>query len=386
MVVTLVQSYFVRHRSKMNKFQVGLICIFCSICQFVVSGDVIDCPCSDISLCQPIEDITRKEVFIFSLRNVEAIWSKYDWTKVTTIVPVGYVNSHLMCFAHKHGARVVTIANIPKTLLPNKTARANWVQKELQFVKDNFLDGINIDFEDFILQNETTYRDGYTALVTETFKAFKEASPYYQVTVDVAWSPNGIDLRYYDYIELAKVSDFLFVMAYDEQSQITGPCVAGPNSPLPNSLIGIKQYLLLGIPYEQLVIGVPWYGYLYTCLDITGNDTCHIKHVPFRGVDCSDAAGTQINYYQMKDYLEYSKEGLKWNSVSHTPYFTLSINNKTLQVQFDDPKSLGLKYNLVKEYGIRGLGMWNADAVDYISNTTEAIKERTEMWAAIPVF
>ena len=30
--------------------------------------------------------------------------------------------------------------------------------------------------------------------------------------------------------------------------------------------------------------------------------------------------------------------------------------------------------------------MWNADAVDYISNTTEAIKERTEMWAAIPVF
>ena len=28
---------------------------------------------------------------------------------MTTIVPVGYVNSHLMCFAHKHGARVVTI-------------------------------------------------------------------------------------------------------------------------------------------------------------------------------------------------------------------------------------------------------------------------------------
>ena len=55
-------AYFIRHLSKMNKFQVGLICIFCSICQFVVSDDVIDCPCSDISLCQPIEDLTRKEV------------------------------------------------------------------------------------------------------------------------------------------------------------------------------------------------------------------------------------------------------------------------------------------------------------------------------------
>ena len=48
--------------------------------------------------------------------------------------------------------------------------------------------------------------------------------------MDVAWSPACIDLRCYDYRGLAKSSDFLFVMSYDEQSQIFGTCKAGPNS------------------------------------------------------------------------------------------------------------------------------------------------------------
>ena len=54
-----------------------------------------------------------------------------------------------------------------------------------------------------------------------------------QVTFDVAWSPDCIDGRCYDAVGLANACDFLVVMSYDEQSQITeGPCVAKANSPL----------------------------------------------------------------------------------------------------------------------------------------------------------
>ena len=53
----------------------------------------------------------------------------------------------------------------------------------------------------------------------------------WQVTVDVAWSPDCIDQRCYDYVALSANVDFLFVMSYDEQSQIYGPiCKAGANS------------------------------------------------------------------------------------------------------------------------------------------------------------
>ena len=57
------------------------------------------------------------------------------------------------------------------------------------------------------------------------------------MTVDVAWKPN-VDLRFYDYVGLADNSDFLFVMAYDEQSQIFGECLALPNSGVPRAIEG----------------------------------------------------------------------------------------------------------------------------------------------------
>lgn len=48
-----------------------------------------------------------------------------------------------------------------------------------------------------------------------------------QVSFDVAWSAHGIDGRYYEYKKIADYSDVIFIMAYDEQSQIlNGPCSA----------------------------------------------------------------------------------------------------------------------------------------------------------------
>lgn len=65
--------------------------------------------------------------------------------------------------------------------MTNSTARAIWVEKQLQLVKNNYLDGINIDFEDAILKNETDIRDAYVMLVLEVYSAFKRLSPVYQV-------------------------------------------------------------------------------------------------------------------------------------------------------------------------------------------------------------
>lgn len=64
------------------------------------------------------------------------------------------------------------------------------------------------------------------------------------MSFDVAWSPDCIDGRCYDAEALSKVVDFLVVMAYDEQSQIRGDCVAKANSPLKQTKAG-KTYFKL---------------------------------------------------------------------------------------------------------------------------------------------
>ena len=59
-------------------------------------------------------------------------------------------------------------------------------------------------------------------------------------------------------------------MAYDEQSQMVpdhnGDCLAFPNAPASKTLAGVSHFLSLGVDPSKLVLGVPWYGYVYDCL------------------------------------------------------------------------------------------------------------------------
>lgn len=361
---------------------VTIVFVF-SLIVFIVNGTKASCPCATEQQCEVIKDDKRKEIFIFSLENSKDKWSRYDWSKVTTVVMVGYINLELMCFAHKHGSRAVLIANFPKANLTNATDRSKWVKENLRTVQKNYLDGINIDFEDFIEENRTDQRDGYTSLVNETFQTFKQANKNYQVTVDVAWSPVGVDSRFYDYLKLSYVSDFLFIMSYDEQSQIYGECVAGANSGFYKTLAGFYKYYEMGADLNKLVLGVPWYGYIYQCLSITQDNECAIKHVPFRGVNCSDAAGHEINYsYIMTSLLPKSSTGRIWDKKTLSPHFNFVNNTITYQIWYDDPESLALKYNISSYHGLRGVGMWNADAVDFAIDPRGA----KEMWDALPVY
>ena len=75
-----------------------------------------------------------------------------------------------------------------------------------------------------------------------------------QVTFDVAWSPDCIDSRCYDYSHLAEVTDFLIVMSYDERSQIYGPCIAGPNSAITSTFEGTIFKMICNVLGDVLTL------------------------------------------------------------------------------------------------------------------------------------
>lgn len=70
----------------------------------------------------------------------------------------------------------------------------------------------------------------------------------------MAWSPKCIDKRCYDYKAIADSCDLLFVMSYDEQSQIWGDCIAMANAPLNQTLAG----KILFIYIKMLVTAEPY--------------------------------------------------------------------------------------------------------------------------------
>ncbi|XP_077994306.1 di-N-acetylchitobiase-like [Glandiceps talaboti] len=357
--------------------------LVCSVVFFVVSVNLAaKCPCSDVSLCKPLTTAPRKEVFIF--RTGGSTWKHYDWSKITTVASFGEYDPQLMCTAHAHGARLVQAGGFPVSNLTNKDDWDKWINSQLSLVKNRFMDGINIDTEDVLIDPKS--RNLLTELVNKTTHVFHEHIPGSQVTFDIAWTQKCYDqgFRCYDYKGLADVTDFLFVMDYDEMGGIKETCVADANSPINKTISGMEDYIKSGISPDKLVLGVPWYGYDYPCQNLTKN-TCVIEHKPFWPV-CDENVGTEKNYAViMKLLANNATSGRLWNDEKKSPFFNYKdiSTNSVHQIWYDDPESLKYKYDYVLNRKLRGVGSWHGDSLDY-SNDPSAIQQTKAMWDALP--
>ncbi|CAI5685290.1 di-N-acetylchitobiase [Oreochromis niloticus] len=350
------------------------------LCSLLAACRSSVCPCERPELCQQIREEKDFEVFIFDVGG--KTWKSYNWSMVTTVAVFGKYDAELMCYAHSKGARVVLKGDVPLSYIVDQDNRTAWITDKVMLAKSQFMDGINIDIEQAVEEGSSEYY-ALTSLVKETTEMFHREIPGSQVSFDVAWSPKCIDKRCYDYVTIAESCDLLFVMSYDEQSQITGDCIAMANAPLRQTLDAYDQYLNLKISPKKIVMGVPWYGYDYPCLNFSQEGVCSIEKVPFRGVPCSDAAGKQKPYKWLMKQVNSSMSGRLWDDEQQAPYFNYKDQNGQIhQVWYDDPQSICPKADSVMSKDLRGIGMWNANILDY-SDDPDARQQTTMMWNAL---
>ncbi|XP_074817521.1 di-N-acetylchitobiase isoform X2 [Natator depressus] len=276
------------------------------------------CPCREPALCRPIAGAREFEVFVFDVGRKS--WKFYDWSQITTVAAFGKYDPELLCYAHSKGARVVLKGDVPVKEIIDSANRTAWIAQQVDLAKKQYMDGINIDIEQEVREMSPEYY-ALTALVKETTDAFHREIPGSQVTFDVAWSPACIDKRCYNYSGIADACDFLFVMSYDEQSQVWTGCIARANAPYSQTLDGYDDYINMSIEPKKLVMGVPWYGYDYRCLNLSKDHVCSLPNIPFRGAPCSDAAGRQVTYGTIMKQVNSSISGSLWDEEQKAPYY-----------------------------------------------------------------
>jgi len=279
----------------------------------------------------------RVEIYGFSpSTNPDDPTDQYDWSVLTTLA--WRDDPKAVAQAHSHGARVdfdgrrfdaARVVTSPSSTVGDAAA---WIARVVREVVDKDLDGVNFDLEVPIRRGAPESR-AYVGLVAATRAAIKAATlgRGARVTVDVPYLPDDNDGRDYDYLGLAAAADALFVMVYDTQALMWGRCVAAANAPLPLVERAVRAWLDLGVPREKLILGLPWYGYWYECLDDEedssssslieedksatsssssssssngggdARDLCRIAPVPYAGAPCSDAGGNQIGYAQVME-------------------------------------------------------------------------------------
>jgi len=297
-----------------------------------------------------------------------------------------------VCYAHQRGVRVIRWPLfLNETLLTNYTVRYKWIQEEIALTKSRFWDGINIDWELGMDANDTISRLKLTEFVNDVADIFRIVIPGAKISFDAPYSPtypnshNGnpcVFERCYDYVALSNILDYLFIMDYDIYVWNQADCHSYPNAGLPDIMYGIDAYLALGVDPQKIIAGLPWYGYYYFYCILPPNVTqCPLPYYS-DGVCMVDRSRTEITYATILSYwkpLALSHRGGElWDDASSSPYIywydTTGVNLH--HIWYDNPKSLTMKLNSLKQTSILGVGMFAITEID-LSNKTQV----QQMWA-----
>lgn len=219
-------------------------------------------------------------------------------------------------------------------IVTSEQAKQNLIQNLLVAMSGGY-QGVDVDFE-FILAED---RDLFTSFVRELTETMN-AQGY---TVSVALAPKtsasqqGLLYEGKDYAGLGAAANEVLLMAY-EWGYTYGPAMAV--APL-NKVRQVVEYALTEIPAEKINLGIPNYGYDWMLPYVSGESKAiTIGHV--QAVQIAIEQGAEIQF----------------DAVAQSPFFLYEREGKQHEVWFEDARSLQAKYNLVTEYDLKGIGVW----------------------------
>lgn len=254
-------------------------------------------------------------------------------------------------------------------------SRAIFARSAIDFMKVYELDGIDLDWE-YPGQpgNNNPYRaedkQNFTLMLKairdrldlETLSGRRRKNPY---LLTIATAANQ---RYLDHTEMDKAIkylDFVNIMTYDFAGSWMDtarhhanlfPSSAGTGSRI-DVVQAIQQHVDAGIPIEKIVMGVPFYGRSWSGVNPESNGlnqpaTGETGSYPYHAI-----AQEMVNQNGFFRYWEEeSQSHYLWNDSTRT------------FVTYEDPKSLRVKAQVVKENGLGGIMFWQYD-----SDTTGAL-------------
>jgi len=196
--------------------------------------------------------------------------------------------------------------------------------------------GLNIDFE-YLYPND---REAYNQFLRRVVNRLRPEG--YKVSTALAPKISagqaGTLYEAHDYPAHGSMVDFVILMTY-EWGWVGGrPWAVAPI----NEVRKVLDYAVTAIPRNKIMMGVPLYGYDWRLPYVQGVTRAEIIS-PQEAVRRAARYGAEIRY----------------NYIYQSPYFFYTDENgANHEVWFEDARSVQAKYNVVKEYGLRGVSYW----------------------------
>jgi spore germination protein YaaH len=228
--------------------------------------------------------------------------------------------------------------DLTNRFLGDVLAREKAINEVLKLVKENRMDGINIDFENIYVKD----KEKLVLFVRELSTVFHENGLV--VSIDVTKKGGSANWsQCYDRAALGQVVDYVSLMAYDEHWG-TSP-VSGSVASLGWVEEGING-LLEEVPAEKLLLGVPFYTRIWTETPSKDDPTKMI-------VKSKSASMKTVNEILKKKDIEKV-----WDENSGQNYVEYIENGATKKIWIEDATSMKERIDLINKYNLAGVASW----------------------------
>lgn len=250
-------------------------------------------------------------------------------------------------------------------LISSTNSTNRFISSLQKLVKDEKLDGINLDFEYFTDTDYPTSVNLNRFLETLNQK-LKESAPAsilsFDVNAGVVLNDNA-----YDMVKIGNSVDQIILMAYDYYK--TDSTRAGPVAPLyaPDQQHSINRSIssLRGrVPADKIILGLPVYGYEWQTYSAEHNSAT----VPNSGA---------LATYKRVDELIESRNDIQffWDDLAASPWLTYEQSGATKQIYYEDEQSLQKKIEYMYDQKLGGIALW---ALGYDGNKDDIWKQMSK--------
>lgn len=195
---------------------------------------------------------------------------------------------------------------------------------------------IHFDFE--LLYPED--RELYTSFLRNARDRIHQAG----FTISTALAPMASDIRTgiygaHDYRAHGEIVDFVSIMTYEWGYTYSDPQAVSPIGPVRN----VVEYAVSQIPSEKILLGQNLYGYDWS------------TPYPSQGGSAARAISPQQAILIATD----QQVAIEYDYVAQAPHFKYTDDTGVRhEVWFEDARSIQAKFDLIKEFNLRGIMYW----------------------------
>ncbi len=217
---------------------------------------------------------------------------------------------------------------------PEKQARL--IANAVQIVTEKGYRGLDLDFEYLGRENAAPY----AAFAGRMRQAMNELGDPLITALAPKTSDEQPGSLYegHDYAALAEASDAVLLMTYEWGYTYGPPMAVAPI----DAVRRVVEYALGRIPAEKILLGFPNYGYDWT--------------LPY---EAGTTRARSISNEEAPLLAVENGAEIRFDERAQTNWFSYTRDGQLHEVWFEDARSTLAKYNLIREFGLRGVGFWN---------------------------